>query len=1232
MEPPSAAAAELEQLRNRYTDAMIESAVHGGDTKGIEKLDLRIKALESRIRLHRPLEDPELQKLIDEVENEWRFSKEEVEVLDEAERSFMMRQMKSDSAHIDVVGRGISPVDEGHVAFDYEYDVKRMIKQHLTSGNTGPSALSSEKVDPGTGVRTRTTYDGPVETFSIGDVDPEDLPLLEESTVRTYSDADTGVQLRAEYQPPEHDLFMGSDVEMQVLHRAGDAPWEKVSMGKGKLPYEWMRPSHAEIQEELDLLDQIHGRARGQTEYHALEDEMLEVEELEEKMFHAPDVEMQTVRTPLLSDAQHDYLDRVDRMDAQDARTQKLREGTRRLEARRAALEQRELELFDEKGPSLGAIEDLPLEQRTALAMEVSLGESSALSTGEIMLKLGRGVAENAAAAAALVALGYVLPEKANKYINIVMDGAAVAALVSGVDPAFAAVQGTMELVKELNTQSQRLKYNVQSDRMHGRRFGYVRDGAHWYPAFVKQHEKWHGGLGERGNDIDLVYGEHMTFVTLPNNKVEPHFENPIGVRHVEASDGDMLRSFGDISKRDGLRDWYLLQPDEMDTVHRLGQDIPIPKAGFVVHDDDWSVYNVPPKSPDGEPYLPAWWASNLDLRRSLDYIKHWQVGSRTADLKGTQHDSGLDPSMGLDLAGAFQSRLDTDLKQAWPGDESYDIKEHWGSTKERRTNSFVLKTLLRRQIVALQKAQFVAAKEQGYAAEKFETVDPHTMRAMPGGPITAPLTAQAQDSWRRPTSQPWRNYVDFEKDLGPSTDSTALNKQLYKIMNYSDRTSKQKGYLGQKAIVRYLMHVIEDRGGADDLVKFLSTGHADEHDRLNRVGDNEYEPEGFFGSERLQKYVPPWANETEGVLPAYVLHSLNPKNQNLTGHLRKVQREAQAKDPSSWAHSTGSGTKPEAWSVSIHGADTVESTLQKSQEPKPTKKKKVRFDETQKFPYRTSKSKLEKRNVTLHDLVLEFKANGVRNLSKDQIRQVRLFEAKKAASQAQKFHNADPHDRRSQWFLDQGKRYEFDPTLNPPRWVSSLRDDQGRNVQLLQEEKRRKAAEKSRVAEQVVTKAERMKDAQAQVRRQKALQQLAKDTKKESVRVAKAIAKGAPAEEQETQVAKHPHVSKEDRAHLDDLLKQPEKQGPAQTVPVVHKAREVAKPPEHMMHLHPDERMERSETSYADTHPDYVPVSRLSWDEHAIARMEGRPITSHAGAEKPPHEADPPQTAVKVI
>ena len=197
------------------------------------------------------------------------------------------------------------------------------------------------------------------------------------------------------------------------------------------------------------------------------------------------------------------------------------------------------------------------------------------------------------------------------------------------------------------------------------------------------------------------------------------------------------------------------------------------------------------------------------------------------------------------------------------------------------------------------------------------------------------------------------------------------------------------------------------------------------------------------------------------------------------------------------------------------------------------------------------------------------------------------------------------------------------------------------------------------------------MQEAVAEAHRKKYTIALKKGDKKEMVRVRKAIAKGAPAKEQEAQVTKHKHIKSDDPAypkymedyrnrdrsdpkdswyssqdgtfwngkrwvdhpvtHLDKLLG-PKTKAPAQTVPVVHNAREVAKPPEHIMHLHPDERMEHSETSYAAKHPDYVPVARLSWDEHAIARMEGRPITSHAGVEKPPHEADVPQTGIKVI
>ena len=99
--------------------------------------------------------------------------------------------------------------------------------------------------------------------------------------------------------------------------------------------------------------------------------------------------------------------------------------------------------------------------------------------------------------------------------------------------------------------------------------------------------------------------------------------------------------------------------------------------------------------------------------------------------------------------------------------------------------------------------------------------------------------------------------------------------------MGYTDRTAKQKGYLGQKAIVRYLMQSITDRGGADALAQYLTQGHDVEHGFKNRTGDNEYDPEGFFGKERMQKSMAPWANRTEVAL---ITGSYRPPRRGLAG------------------------------------------------------------------------------------------------------------------------------------------------------------------------------------------------------------------------------------------------------------------------------------------------------------------------------------------------------------
>jgi len=933
------------------------------------------------------------------------------------------------------------------------------------------------------------------------------------------------------------------------------------------------------------------------------------------------------------------------------------------------------------------------------------------MTTGEMMLRFGKGLGANAVAMGALTALGFALPKKASEGLNVVMDAAAVAALVSGVDPAFAVVQGTMELVKEMTTQSHRLKYNLESDRDHGNNFGYVRDGAHWYPAYVKQHEKWEGGVGERGNDIDLIYGTHMTLTVLPNNTIEPHFQQQLGVRHVTGSDKDLLKTFKHITAEDPLRDWYLLQPDQLDMVRRAGQIIVLPKAGFVVHKDDWDLYKVPPSRSDGEPYLPTWWKANLDLRRSLDYIHHWQIGSKGGkDLTGQQHDTGIDPSLGFDAHGAFVSRLDKDFKQAWPGNEDYKMSEHWHGAKERETNKFVLHKLLKDQIVQLQKAQFMAAKEQGYAPETFETYDPKEQVAVPS--VGGIIALKKKGSFTRPSSQPWRNYVDFEKDLGTADSSAVLNEHLRKIMGYTDRTAKQKGYLGQKAIVRYLMQSITDRGGADALAQYLTKGHDVEHGFKNRTGDNEYDPEGFFGTDRMQKYMAPWANRTEVALPPGVIDGLNKDHRALIDHLGSLSRAGVAKDPTSWAHRTGPLPKapepPPEWHVNIDkrsgtlGPNVEEALQSMSDAPKlkpPSalkvehtgkgKSLHVRFAETleERFPYRNIKG-VDRDIHLIHD---EFERNGAKNLSSSDLRKLRKYEdhqlylERHASGMSKGYWDAylkahggktpdevkrvgryspNVHNPKDSFYTEHLDKYYWDVTQSPRRWIDKnekhRRDLQHARVAKKKQEhvkyvgknEKARAAIAAQNAAKVALKLAKMKEAQAfrpltEAEKRDKLNLEAKQwneidsaMKAEAKRLAQIAKRGA-----ETTIVKKAQAVTKKGGPLKDLKAERRKAWlaaghakartaqtkmglglPVTVVPVVSVPRAPIVPHGFQHHKDP------SDVQFAQTHSDFVAVPRLSWNENAVAKFEGRPITSHESVQQPSHEEPVPQTHIKVI
>ena len=170
-------------------------------------------------------------------------------------------------------------------------------------------------------------------------------------------------------------------------------------------------------------------------------------------------------------------------------------------------------------------------------------------------------------------------------------------------------------------------------------------------------------------------------------------------------------------------------------------------------------------------------------------------------------------------------------------------------------------------------------------------------------------------------------------------------------------------------------------------------------------MGDNEYDPEGFFGSARMQKYVPPWANHNEGALPDYVIKSLNPKHRALNDQIRETLHSAISKDETAWAHSTGSGTKPVpmgGWHVKIHGIEanpSVEEALQTSSDPPKkvlktkisSKEMREQWERKQKFAGPDAK-KGEMRSMQA--IREEFTKNGARNLNKWELLQMRKDEA----------------------------------------------------------------------------------------------------------------------------------------------------------------------------------------------------------------------------------------------
>ena len=95
--------------------------------------------------------------------------------------------------------------------------------------------------------------------------------------------------------------------------------------------------------------------------------------------------------------------------------------------------------------------------------------------------------------------------------------GASAAALIDG-NPSFLVMTGIAYGISELTSayakQAARERETDHPESGYGQRFGFVRDGKKWYPAYQAVDIDMYGGLGVDRNDVVMVYGENYRTCT----------------------------------------------------------------------------------------------------------------------------------------------------------------------------------------------------------------------------------------------------------------------------------------------------------------------------------------------------------------------------------------------------------------------------------------------------------------------------------------------------------------------------------------------------------------------------------------------------------------------------------------------------------------------------------------------------------------------------------------------
>ena len=462
-------------------------------------------------------------------------------------------------------------------------------------------------------------------------------------------------------------------------------------------------------------------------------------------------------------------------------------------------------------------------------------------------------------------------------------------------DPFGLLVMGVAEIYTESARVRQRLIDNDIPDKAYGSRFGYIRRGNHWMPAFFNN--KFEStGLFAYDNNVTMSYGSDIGWFMDGEGNWRPQFTD------AHASEIDFVMQDDELNgkmEETGFvyplvehyygyeeappmsqsskqmvdmalftRDWYFLSDEDQKAVQDGSYD-------FKAYEQDKSSWNNTKLELD-------------DWRNALTIGKEWKWAPEVHKLGTDAHVPHYDGARGLDrvvrenitfVPGGI-GNFGGELNQARQEGYTYQMYKEENQRGEGRVGNYdsykvgfdyIKNTALMDHVHALYKAQAVAAGESGFRAlyeKPDEFYDYEAAEAMAqeykdkGWGNVAVLSPPEQTAWSS-------MYLDTQKDLPIARSSSALAEQLDRIELYTDRTPAQRNYLAQKAQVRYWMGQVSSLGETDWMLENL-VSESGYNGWLSGSQGRAWIREG--GTSKLDQpgWVKPWQNANDQVLPDF--------------------------------------------------------------------------------------------------------------------------------------------------------------------------------------------------------------------------------------------------------------------------------------------------------------------------------------------------------------------------